>query len=615
MRICAGDNGLTGEKRAMSTTVPAQSVDAGTKARAAAGGGRGGDPGSAHKAKAPRARDPRSLRVPRRVSTFMVLMSLWDLYAVHRPGLMARLDPLVSFLPSVATAVPGVSVALGLLIIGFARSLSRGKRQAWQVGMVLLLVEAVLQAAQQHRIGTVFAVVMLVTMYRVRREFVAIPDPGSRTQAIAIGLAFLVSSLAIGFVSLTLLADSANLPVSVNVRLIADLQGLVGIPSLITEAEGRYEDVVYFMLLSMGLLTVIVTGFLLFRSPPLGPRRDAEEEELLRNLLSRYGANDSLSYFAARTDRSVVVSPNKQALVSYRVVAGTALAAGDPIGPPSQWPDAIAAFLDLARQHAWTPAVVAAGQQGAQQWIRVGGLSALEFGDEAILEAGDFSLEGRKMRNLRHAVTRAERVGYTVSMARLRDLDAAAVAELRQQADAWRMGGEERGFSMALGRVDEASDPDSVAVRCLLDGELSAMLVLVPWGGDGLSLDLMRRKPNSESGVNELMVSELMAHLGDFGVKRVSLNFAVFRDAFERAERIGAGPIARAWGAALKFISRWSQADSLYRFNAKFEPLWEPRYLLFPTPASLPGVAIAYLGAEGFVRLPQLHFARHRHLE
>ncbi len=42
------------------------------------------------------------------------------------------------------------------------------------------------------------------------------------------------------------------------------------------------------------------------------------------------------------------------------------------------------------------------------------------------------------------------------------------------------------------------------------------------------------------------MVSSLAERAGAFGVARVSLNFAMFREAFERGAEIGAGPIARA---------------------------------------------------------------------
>ena len=70
--------------------------------------------------------------------------------------------------------------------------------------------------------------------------------------------------------------------------------------------------------------------------------------------------------------------------------------------------------------------------------------------------------------------------------------------------------------------------------------------------------------------------------------RRVSLNFAVFRSALERGGRLGAGPVLRAWRELLLFASRWFQIESLYRFNAKFRPVWEPRFVCYPGAGDLP---------------------------
>ena len=75
------------------------------------------------------------------------------------------------------------------------------------------------------------------------------------------------------------------------------------------------------------------------------------------------------------------------------------------------------------------------------------------------------------------------------------------------------------------------------------------------------------------------------------GVRRISLNFAVFRSVFERAERLGAGPVLRMWRRCCGFFSRWWQIESLYRANAKYRPIWEPRFLCFPTARDLPRIA------------------------
>ncbi|WP_396787659.1 phosphatidylglycerol lysyltransferase domain-containing protein [Microbispora sp. H10949] len=66
------------------------------------------------------------------------------------------------------------------------------------------------------------------------------------------------------------------------------------------------------------------------------------------------------------------------------------------------------------------------------------------------------------------------------------------------------------------------------------------------------------------------------------------------------------GPVSRAWRGVLVFLSRWFQIDSLYRFNAKFRPVWEPRFLVFPTSRDLPRIGVAALRAEAFLPPPRV---------
>src|SRR6185312_5120807 len=109
----------------------------------------------------------------------------------------------------------------------------------------------------------------------------------------------------------------------------------------------------------------------------------------------------------------------------------------------------------------------------------------------------------------------------------------------------------ERGFSMAPGRLGDPADGDCLLVEAIQndsDAErVVAMLSLVPWGANGVSLDLMRRSPQSPNGTIELMVSELCMQSEAIGVTRISLNFAMFRSAFEQGAQLGAGPVARLW--------------------------------------------------------------------
>jgi lysyl-tRNA synthetase class 2 len=354
-----------------------------------------------------------------------------------------------------------------------------------------------------------------------------------------------------------------------------------------------------------GLALLLTVLYALFRSPRGRELQTRQDEDRLRALLDRHGARDSLGYFALRRDKSVVFSASGKAAIAYRVVGGVALASGDPIGDVEAWPGAIDAWLVEARDHAWIPAVMGASEEGGTVYARHG-LDALELGDEAIVETDEFSLDGRAMRGVRQAYNRVRRAGYTTRIRRHREIPAEEMAALVEAADRWRDGQTERGFSMALGRLGDPADGECVMIECHdAAGELKALLSFVPWGPAGLSLDLMRRDREGENGLVEFMVLDLIERAREVGVERLSLNFAMFRSVFEGGARLGAGPVLRMWRSALMFFSRWWQLESLYRANAKYRPIWEPRFLLFARSAHLPRIGLASARAEGFIVAPR----------
>nr|WP_245194573.1 phosphatidylglycerol lysyltransferase domain-containing protein [Kitasatospora phosalacinea] len=357
---------------------------------------------------------------------------------------------------------------------------------------------------------------------------------------------------------------------------------------------------------AMGAVLFLFVLWVAFRSPRGEELQSDEDQARLRELLEKQGERDSLGYFALRRDKAVVFSPSGKAAIAYRVVGGVTLASGDPIGDPEAWPGAIDAWLAEAREHAWVPAVMGASEEAGVIYARHG-LDALELGDEAIVELDEFSLDGRAMRVVRQAYNRVKRAGYTVRIRRHGDIPECEMAELVAKADHWRDGATERGFSMALGRLGDAGDGRCVMLECFDgDGELRALLSFVPWGEHGLSLDLMRRDRDSENGLMEFMVIELLQRAKEVELERVSLNFAMFRSVFERGSKLGAGPVLRLWRSVLGFFSRWWQIESLYRANAKYRPIWEPRYLLFQKSGEIPRIGIASARAEGFITVPSM---------
>ncbi|MFD9796779.1 phosphatidylglycerol lysyltransferase domain-containing protein [Streptomyces sp. NPDC059070] len=518
--------------------------------------------------------------------------------------------------------------ASGVVTLFLAVTMRRRKRAAWILNMVLsglvlllfafVMVFPEIRQYPQNWVSLVLTAAFVAALLLGRREFYAKGDRANPRLAaiVAAGGLLLTSLVAALLVTVTNTYQGAEHSTFLGrwrygvmrlVSLVPDDHDITGI-----DTPG-WVDVTINVLSTLLLIAVIYAAF---RNRKAVDPITVEDEEKLRALLEKQGERDSLGYFALRREKSVIWSPTGKAAVTYRVINSVSLASGDPIGDPEAWPGAIEPWLAEAREHGWIPAVTGASEEAGTVYARHG-LDALEMGDEAIVEIAEFTLDGRAMRTVRQAYNRVKRAGYEVRIRRHADIPADEMSELLRKADDWRDGATERGFSMALGRLGDPADGQCVMLECTdAEGELRALLSFVPWGPHGLSLDLMRRDRESENGLVEFMVIELLQRAKEIGTTQVSLNFAMFRSVFERGSKLGAGPVLRLWRSLLSFFSRWWQIESLYRANAKYRPIWEPRFTLFEKSADLPRIAIASARAEGFLEAPGLPKWLHRkHLE
>ncbi len=543
--------------------------------------------------------------VPRVVALVVWLVGLLSVLSALLPAQRGRLIRLTDVVGSTTTSLAaGTTAAAGIALMLLAAGLRRRQRAAWATGLGVSVAATALHLlkgldVEEATLTAGLAVLLLVT----RREFGAATEGGRRYRTLPWLLGLSVLDVGLGLLLLLTNNDELVGEPSLGRRVHHVLLGLVGVRGPLNFHEPDAGKLVPSVLAGLGAITLIAVLVMLLARPRKHPSRTADEEATLVRLLAEHGEHDSLGWFATRDDRDLVTSPTARAAISYRVVGGVALVAGDPLGDPDAWPQAIEAFLSATARHAWVPAVMGCGERAGGDWSKAG-LDVLELGDEAVVDVAAFSLEGRSMRGVRQAVSRVERAGYRIEVRRAGSVDAEGWRTVREASQQWRAGEVERGFSMALGRLGDPRDRDAVLVTARDEtGELRALLHFAPWGKTGLSLDLMRRDREADNGVNEAMIVALLHAAPAVGVHRVSLNFAVFRSALERGAELGAGPIARAWRRVLLLGSRWWQIEQLYRFNAKFAPEWVPRYLCYPGTRELPRVALAALRAEAFLVL------------
>ncbi|MGZ4309627.1 MAG: phosphatidylglycerol lysyltransferase domain-containing protein [Gaiellaceae bacterium] len=509
-----------------------------------------------------------------------------------RDHLLLQIAPLEAMRLSHAAAIPA-----SLLLLVTAPYLWRRRQSAFRLAFVLLLGLGVLNLLKGLDVEEASVSLALAGMLWLgRSSFYVQPDPVSLRAALrriplVAATGFLLCCVAVW------LAAPDHASVASVAREVIDALLWQNGPLDFHNVLGGVDEAVGVA----GLLTLFWCAYLVFR-PLAAPRAMPTSEMRLaaRELVRRHGA-DTLAYFKLRHDQHYLFSSDRRAFLGYCVETGVLLVSGDPVGPDDAIPDLFRELSLFAEARGLRIAVLGAGERLRPLWRQLG-LRSLYLGDEAVVETRTFSLEGRAIRKVRQSVTRLEKQGFVARLQQLGELSDAEIAELDAVSSRWRDGATERGFAMTLDALRREEYGDSlVVVGRDADGRIRGFLHFVPsYGRAAVSLSMMRRDHNTPNGLTEFLVARGLELLRDRGIDEASLNFAAFARFIHGPHNL----LERLIGRVLLAADSFFQIERLHRFNAKFFPRWEPRYLLFERVLGLGRVGLAAMWAEGQLPKP-----------
>ena len=538
-------------------------------------------------------------------------------YAVgHHIGRFTYLVLTVLGVPSTATLGTAVLLAF-LALLCFSRkrigvivliALQALHGLLCLVALIFSLSDPDFDLTDQIILGTRLAIAALIlaVLFASARSFWGKINAQSAWKALVILISGQLLVFGIGFAMARVIAPRSWASSPLAIWVYSRMSGLrlhrgLAIHFMFAHQPG-FRALSFFIMVLSGLVMMIAANRFI-----LGQRakaRTRSEDLALRSLLIKWGKADSLSYYATRDNRAVIFSADGQAVVSYGVALGVALAAGDPIGDPSSWENAVQRWKSYCYRQGWIPAVISASAQGARIY-RNQGLRVRKMGDEAIISPERFERNSSAGRALLAAQRRVAREGVEIEIRRQGELSPAQLREVAMVAELFRRGNE-RGFSMSLDRMFAPQESEQLIVTARgKDGQLQCLLTFVPWGQRAVSLNLMRRAESAVNGVVEAMVLTLLQQGSEKGIERFSLNFAMFREIFVEGEAVDATINDRVKRALFVKASRFWQLESLYESNARYSPKWLPRYFCFSSDPLVPLSLIAAGMLEGFVPAPQ----------
>jgi lysyl-tRNA synthetase class 2 len=530
-----------------------------------------------------------------------VIVGLVNIASTVTPDLGSRARLVRQVLPDGVPPLAHVfalQAGIALVIVGFY--VARRRRRAWLVAVTALTMAGVLNLLKGLDIEEAAASWLLAMMLAWNRSAFWVRHDRGNWQSASRRITYMAGASCLAVA--TAVAGARWGTPHLTVELIpAEVRALI----TFTASPVQFPEPLEWMpagvaLMELGLLLAI--GSLLFRplgGPPKFPL--LETRELARRLVEVHG-RDTLSFFKLRADKHYLFDSEQRAFLAYRIEGGVLLISGDPVGPPDALPSLIRDVCAFAEVRGLKIGAVGASR-GFAKLACGAGLRSFYIGDEAIVEVRGFSLAGRSIRKVRQSVSRLQKAGYVAKFDTLGSLDEATLTQLEAVSERWRGRSAERGFSMSMDglRGEHLAGSTVVSARDA-NGIVRAFLHFVPVAGrSALSLSFMRREPGTPNGLMEFLVVQAIHGFRERGVDELSLNFA----AFARLMHSPGGLGDRALCKLVSIANPYFQIESLYRFNAKFSPRWEPRYLLYEGPLGLPLTGLAALWAEGQLWKPR----------
>ncbi|HMU89234.1 MAG TPA: bifunctional lysylphosphatidylglycerol flippase/synthetase MprF [Pseudomonadales bacterium] len=323
-------------------------------------------------------------------------------------------------------------------------------------------------------------------------------------------------------------------------------------------------------------VTLFALGLYWLLRPPRQPAQHPSAEALEQAEAIIQQQDNTTAQLALMGDKRLLFTETCDAFLMYGIRGASWIALGDPVGS-----------MDTAEELAWRLREMADSAGGRIAFYQARpallpiyldmGLTPMKLGEEGVVLLDRFSLEGSSNKHLRYACNRGERDGLVMEV-----IDKAQVPQmlpdLEEISTAWltSRNTEEKGFSLGAFIPDYICRNGVAIVR--QQGRPIAFATLMTTATHAeASLDLMRHRPDAPSLTMEFLFIRLMQHFKQQGFCRFNLGMAPLSG-------LEAHPLAPLWYRFGDLIynrgARFYNFQGLRQFKEKFDPIWEPRYLV-----------------------------------
>ncbi|MBU8919960.1 bifunctional lysylphosphatidylglycerol flippase/synthetase MprF [Neobacillus sp. 114] len=505
------------------------------------------------------------------ILTMLVFLSgLILLLSASVPGIMSRLkiaQELLSF--PIINVSHQLSVAAGFLLLGLSRGIEYRVKRTYELTMAALILAALFSIFKGIDYEEAIFLIIVAILLRVSKgQFYR------ESYVLTWGRTIFDIALIVIITSMYIIIGYLNLP-DAKLALPAKL-----LPYVIID----YHDL--FMSAGIGLfiaVSILAIGYLNSLSKKWKFESSlTQEQEILQHLHKYQGK--VLSHLIFLHDKYIFWNKKRNVMISFQKYADKLVILGDPIGELNDLSSAIEEFQEIADLHGFSLVFYQVSEE-MLPYLYNHGFAFFKLGEEAFVKLREFSLAGSKMKGLRAIKNKFTSENFRYELVNPPH-SSELLKELREVSNDWLQGSKEKGYS--LGFFDEAY-LNKAPIALVKDsnsriiGFMSMMYVYDD--NQTISVDLMRFRPDVESGSVDFLFLSLMDWAKEQGYRRFNMGMA---------------PLANVGLSKFSFLSEKIAAQiflhghffyhfqGLRKFKEKYTNIWEPKYLAYRKKSSLP---------------------------
>jgi len=482
------------------------------------------------------------------------------------------------------------TVLAGISLIYLATLLRRGKRNAWLVTVAayIFLISRNIRHfvfdfhdADHYLLPTVLNLLLpiatLVALIFYQRLFSVRSEPRSfgvavRRSALILAVAFLYGS--VGFQLFDTRDFHQEIPPLTAAHYAVDQFGLTtnNKPTAYTKRSRFFVD----SLAAVSLASVFYMGVSFFAPIRFRLQHSRQDFEDMLTLAKKYSTTSEDFFKFWPTDKDYFFDDARQSGLAYHTARGVALVVGDAIGPVKSLPATIKKFEQYCRLNDWQPAFIHIEPKDLGLYKKLG-YESQKIGEEAIIDTTHFNFNVAPSKYFRQINNRFTKLGYTCDVLEPPHSQQ-AMTRLKEISDDWLKapGRTERGFMMGYFN-------DAYMQQCRLviardsSGSIQAFLNQVPTiVPSEANYDFLRQAQNSPGNIGDYLMLNFIHQLHADGVDRLNIGLSPLAG-LDNTE----GAVSSLFNFVYTKAGRFYSFQGLTKFKSKYEPSWQPRYVIY----------------------------------